>query len=164
MVGISRTVRAPHRQHQENQSRLSPARPTPPSKVFLTPPHKSAPTQPQSCSLAAIFAPRCQSIAAQLCSHLLAMLSSSLSLLWCTRASSPRPNHASTPASVLPQLPSCFLVINHVLLGFVNVKPRLFISVGMDELQHCNEAKIDGSVATLDKCSKKLHQNTKEGT
>ena len=31
----------------------------------------------------------------------------------------------------------------------------------MDELQHCNEAKIDGSVATLDKCSKKLHQSTR---
>ena len=139
LVGISRTVRAPHRQHQENQSRLSPARPTPPSKVFLTPPHKSAPTQPQSCSLAAIFAPRCQSIAAQLCSHLLAMPKQQLELALVHKSQlcSPRPNHASTPASVLPQLPSCFVVINHVLLGFVKVKPCLFISVGR---MNCNIA------------------------
>ena len=123
--------------HQQNQSRLSPARPTqPPSEVSPTPPHKSAPTHPaQCCSLAAIFAPCCQSTAAQLCSHLLAMPKQQ-QFVQARGASSPCPNHASTPSppSLCPA-PTAKLFRSHrpstfsKQPGFVKVKPCLSITL-----------------------------------
>ena len=111
----------------------------------------------------------------------------SSSLNWCcTRASSPHPNHASTPSppSLCPvptvklfriYRPSTF----SKRARFAKVKqwlnPSLFRLLfasqrngcnpkhWQDESQHRSLAKINDGVATANKCSKNLHQNAKEG-
>ena len=101
-----------------------PGTPTPPSEVFLTAVHKSAPTQPK-CLLCTVLAPLLPFLLPVVkalqpnCAASLQCQSSSLS--WCcTRASSAHPTqttplHHLLPASVLSQLSSCFAFIDQVL-------------------------------------------------